>query len=346
MNSPVIGNHIEMYPAGDKMSVFNKSTGKTYVFGAAETKTIVLFDGKRSIEEISRESEIYSVEDIKRLVEALSAIGMFKEEKRKQHWFKLKIPVFNPNKLFKTGGFFTELFFSLIIFGSLALLFAGVIANATSFGGLFTKINSPDQILAEFLHMGILDWVIITLCSLVCLVLHELGHTIAARHYNVNVPEIGFMLYFLVPCAYTNISGINLLENKRKRIVVLLAGTFVNLGLIGIFYLFLGYVDAHTAAILLALIVANAVTIFTNGMVFIKHDGYYIAEVLFDEPMLKENAMNHLKQYVLNHKNKAVSKEGNIPSLTHIMYMMYSIVSLLYTPILIVGTLISAFMPG
>ena len=32
------------------------------------------------------------------------------------------------------------------------------------------------------------------------------------------------MLYFLVPCAYTSISGINLLENKRKRIVVLLAG--------------------------------------------------------------------------------------------------------------------------
>ena len=343
MFKPVIGNHIAMYPVGEKMSLFNKSTGKTYVIGINEARTISLFDGTRTIDEISRDSGIYSVDEIKKLIEALSGIGLFKPEKRKQHWFKIKLPVFNPNRLFKKDSYLTGVLFALIVYGSFILLLAGVSVNAAGFFGLLPKSNTPDQIIDEFMNLGVWEWVIIASGSLVCLALHEFGHTIAAHHYDVNVPEIGLMLYFFIPCAYTNISGINLLESRKKRVVVLLAGTFVNLELIGVFYLLLGYVDAHMGAVLLALIAANAVTVFTNGMVFIKHDGYYIAEVLLDEPMLRENAMNHLKETIINRKNK--KKEIMTSNLSHVMYLMYSIVSLLYIPIMIAGTLITVFLP-
>ena len=341
MLRPVVGNHIEMYPAGDKMSIFNRITGKTYVVGANESKVIGLFDGKRTVEEISTASGIYSVEEITKLVEALSMIGLFKAEKRKQNWFKIKLPVFNPNKIFRQESIITKIQFFVIAYGWLFLLPSGLAVNSFGFFGLVPENGSADEIVNEFMHMGVADWIIITLFSLVCLAVHELGHTVAARHYGVNVPEIGFMLYFLVPCAYTNISGINLLESRKKRIVVLLSGIFANLGIIGVLYIFLAHADVHTAAILLAVIAANAFTVFTNGMVFIKHDGYYIAEVLFDEPMLRENALAHLKKTIMNKNGRADSSSN----LTHTVYIMYSVLSVLYIPILIAGTLISAFMP-
>lgn len=341
MFKPIVGSHIEMYPFGDKMSLFNRSTGKTYVIGTNEAKAISLFDGKRTVEEISRDSGIYSVEDIKNLIEAFSGIGLFKADKRKQRWFKVKLPVFNPNKLFRKDSVITRVLFALVMYGSFAFLIAGITVCTAGVFGWLPRANTADQIIHEFSHMGVGEWVIIVTASVICLMLHELGHTIAARRYDVNVPEIGIMLYYFVPCAYTNISGINLLASRKKRISVLLAGTFVNLGLIGLSYILIGFADAHTAAVFLGIIAANAVTIFTNGMIFIKHDGYYIAEILLDEPMLRDNAMNHLKKLIIEHKNKTTSDRPD--ALAHIMYLTYAVVSLIYIPILIAGTLISVF---
>ena len=56
-----------------------------------------------------------------------------------------------------------------------------------------------------------------------------------------------------------------------------------------------------------------------------------------------EEYVNHLKETIINRKNK--KKEIMTSNLSHVMYLMYSIVSLLYIPIMIAGTLITVFLP-
>lgn len=81
MFKPVIGNHIAMYPAGEKMSLFNKSTGKTYVIGINEARTISLFDGTRTIDEISRDSGIFPLKRSKNLSKHLRKLVYLNQKK-------------------------------------------------------------------------------------------------------------------------------------------------------------------------------------------------------------------------------------------------------------------------
>jgi len=88
-----------------------------------------------------------------------------------------------------------------------------------------------------------------------------------------------------------------------------------------------------------------------NCMVFMKFDGYYVLSILFEDSQLKENAILHVRQVVtmlirdrkeLKESIKNILIDSN-NYLTHIVYCLYSIVSIFYVPVLIANILISIF---
>lgn len=96
------------------------------------------------------------------------------------------------------------------------MLIIGIIFNVWMLNRNIDYAVSISTIINEYMNLRITDVIVIYIGFIACLMIHELSHTIAARHYGVNVPEIGIMLYFFIPCAYTNISGINLLKSKKE----------------------------------------------------------------------------------------------------------------------------------
>ena len=160
------------------------------------------------------------------------------------------------------------------------------------------------------------------------------------------------MLYFLVPCAYTNITGINLLQSKGKRMVVLLSGSLVNLGLIGGCYIVMSLSSSPVIGLYGAiLMLVNIGTIFMNTMVFLKFDGYYMLETILNEPQLREKALAHSVGYLklIFSRNKeakqtfTVTIKESSSLLLHITYCVYSVMSIAYVPFVLLNTVIPFF---
>lgn len=342
-----IGTHIEAFPYEDtKLSIYNRNTGKTFVLGERESQVFKLMNGINTAKDIHIQCPFYTIEEIEKLAAAFSEIGLFEKQKRRFNPFKIKFRLFNPNKLFTENDIITKIFHYIICVGAPALFliafFAMRLINQNPVGYMSAA-------LAAFSSITLLDVVIITLLSFACLALHEVGHMITARRYGVNVPEIGVMLYFLIPCAYTNITGINLLKNKGKRLVVLLSGTLVNIGLIGICYLIMAFSKSpYVGMYCLALIIVNLGTIFMNTMVLIKFDGYYVMETILDEPKLRENAISHIINLVRisfgrNVEAKKAFKEtmkNDSTILMHVTYCVYAMLSVAYVPFIMLNTVI------
>lgn len=350
MEKYLIGSHIEAYPYDDnKLNIFNRNTGKTFVLGDKESRVFQLMNGANTVEDIHSKCPFYTVDEIKKLEGAFSEIGLFETKKNRFNPLKIKLRLFNPNRLFAENALVTKVLHYMICVGAPALFLIAFLAM---------RLLNPDPVLymeaslAAFSAINLVDFVVIALFSLVCLALHEVGHMITARRYGVNVPEIGVMLYFFIPCAYTNITGINLLKNKGKRLVVLLSGTLVNIGLIGMCYLVMALCSSPIIGMYcLALIIVNLGTIFMNTMVLIKFDGYYVMETILDEPKLRENAIGHivnlLKITVSRNKEakRAFSEtvKNDSAMLMHITYCVYAVLSVSYVPFIMLNTVIPFF---
>jgi len=343
----LIGAHIEAYPyENTKLSIYNKNTAETFVIGEKEANVFKMMNGANTVKDIQNECSYYSEEEIIKLADAFSKIGLFDKKKAKFNPLKIKLPLFNPNKFLKENGIVSKILHYSICIGAPVFFLISFIAMGILNPEPMTYVSNS---LAAFATIRAKDIIIIAVLSLLSLAFHEFGHMITARRYGVNVPEIGVMLYFLIPCAYTNITGINLLKSKGKRLMVLLSGTLVNIGLIGICYMLMAFnVSVSIGMYCIALIVINMGTVFMNTMVFIKFDGYYVMETIIDEPKLRENSFAHIFNLVKvlfdkNHEAKnlfraANNEESNL--LKHVTYCTYSILSVLYVPIIMLSTVI------
>lgn len=347
MEKYLIASHIEAYPFEEtKLNIYNRDTGKTFVLGEKESQVFKLMNGANTVEDIQSKCDFYTVEEICKLAQAFKDIGLFDKSKKKFNPLKIKLRLFNPNKFFKEDGLITKVMHYAICVGSPLLMLASLLvmrfANSDPAGHLTKSIETLSAV-------SVTDIVVLVIGALVFLSLHEFAHMITARRYGVNVPEIGVMLYFLIPCAYTDVSGINLLKSKGQRLMVLLSGSLVNVGLMGLFYMILALTDsASTGAYCIAFIIINFGTIFMNTMVLIKFDGYYILETLLDEPSLRENAMGHLFGFIkiIFSKNKeakkslSVIKNDSSAFLQHTAYCVYAVLSMMYVPFIMLNTVV------
>lgn len=350
MEKLLIGAHIESYPYEEsKLNIYNSNTGKTFVLGEKESQVFRCLNGVNTIADIQRDCPFYSHEEIEKLIAAFSEIGLFDKQKKKFNPLKIKLRLCNPNRILKENSLVTKVLHNLILIGSPLLLIAGLLMmrfRLTDTGAFIAGV------MASFSGIRVWDGILIAILSLLCLSLHEIAHMVTARRYGVNVPEIGVMLYCLIPCAYTNISGINLLKSKGKRLMVLLSGSLVNLGIIGLCYLVTALISSpilHMYAA--ALMLVNLGTIFMNTMVLLKFDGYYILETILDEPKFREKAIAHVADFfkIIFSKNKEAKRalaqtlQDGGALLLHVTYCFYAVLSVAYVPFVLLNTVIPFF---
>lgn len=352
-----INDYIDIQPLYEnKVLVLNKINGQSFELGNKESAVLLLIDGQRTPFEISRMCEYFSEQEIISLEKQLFELDIISKKKQlpKLNLFKIKIPLFSPNKFFK-DGILTELCYYIFITINIIFTFAGVISMLINLlYGIDNDKKMFIQSISSFGQFNIYDIIYVIIFFTLSLIFHEFGHMIVARKHKINVPDIGVMLYLLVPCAYTNLTFLNYCNNKKTKLKVFLAGSLSDCGLLGIsMTLFHLYAPNIISKYFLFSALVCMMSIIGNLVITFKFDGYYILQTLLDVDNLKKTSMSVVVAYigVLFSKFKNRDKkldlrqrgEGDV-NLEFLFSVIYIFLSVLYIPIMIGSGVIILFI--
>ena len=138
-----------------------------------------------------------------------------------------------------------------------------------------------------------LMWVAVSLV----IVLHELGHGYAVKHYGGNVPRMGFLLMFFLPGMFCDTSDSNLFQNPIHRVVVAVAGAYTELysATVATLIWFVSPADSLVAYLAYNVMMFSSV----SGLIFnfnplIKLDGYFVLSDWLDITDLQESSYRYL----------------------------------------------------
>jgi putative peptide zinc metalloprotease protein len=121
--------------------------------------------------------------------------------------------------------------------------------------------------------------------------IHESAHALTCKHFGRMVPNGGFMLYYLMPGFYVDVTD-SWLEPWRRRIAIFWAGPYSGFFLAGLSSL-LAFVlpPGVLSTIFFLLAVAAYLTNLLNLMPLLLLDGYWILEQWVEIPQLRARAL-------------------------------------------------------
>src|SRR5262245_39626010 len=200
--------------------------------------------------------------------------------------------LFDPDRLFtwlapKIGFFWTRTFLAFsagCILVAAALLWANRHDLATAFQSALRW------------ETAVLAW----LALLAILTCHEFAHGLTCKRYGGEVREVGFLLIFLMPCFYCNVSDAWLFRERSKRLWVTFAGGYFELFLWALAVFAWRLTAPGTLSNYLALVVLTVcgVQVLFNFNPLLKLDGYYLLSDWLEVPNLHERGHNHFKGQV------------------------------------------------
>jgi len=293
-----------------------------YFFTPEQWKLIELFDGKRSYAEIAEayteKTGIFSSEDTAReFADQLDEAGLFyrtaldlnstagqklAEERRRrrskisvsQMTFSTWDPDAYLSKLHEHVSFIYTKWFTaltLALFAIMALVFLGgwrEIWNDTAEYYTFTHKGAAD--LAEF-------WLLF--CGLGFF--HESAHGLTCKHYGGGVHRMGFMLLYLSPAFFVDVTEVYVYGGKWQRIAAIIAGIWIELTFCSIASIVWWGTPpgspVHDFAYKIMLITGVAVVLM-NLNPLIKLDGYYLFGELVGVAALKESSTEYASSWV------------------------------------------------
>lgn len=349
MQSPCINQNLELMPKDDgRIFIFNKSTKKTYSLGRNEYKVLSILDGNKTMEEIHKKCNNYSLYDIEKLINEFSKIGLLKTEDTNQSptdniekkvvdikdyqkkrfsimdkkifkIFSLKKGILHPdNSLDKDKMIFRILYFS-IIYLSLPIFLIGLLVSIGT-SSLSNSLTAP-------------SWYIFIPAFLISIFFHEFAHIIVAKNNGAHIAEVGIRLILIVPCIYSSIVGISYIENKIKRILISAAGILLNLQVAGIGFILTAFTEGNANNFFLWLSMFNLMLVMFNLIFLLKFDGYYILTELLNDKKLKENSLSFISYIVfgkLFRKAAVTNMRIKLSLKKKIIYVLYGTLNIAF----------------
>lgn len=176
-------------------------------------------------------------------------------------------------------------------------------------------------------------------------VVHELGHAIACTRQGVPCNEIGFGLFFLAPCLYTDASHAWLLPSRIQRTWVTLGGViaeFVFASVVGLLW-WLAEPGIARQQLFYLLTTCTVLSALINLNPLLRYDGYYLLSDYLQIPNLFNRSRRRLAKAIRSvllgaRDNKRIRRD-------HQWFLLgYAVISIAYRAIVITAALIFVFM--
>ncbi len=170
-------------------------------------------------------------------------------------------------------------------------------------------------------------------------ILHEFGHAFACRHYGGHVPEMGAFIMMFTPVAYVDATASWGFSNKWHRIIVSLAGMYVE-AFIASIAVFVWAMTGPSIVNSLAyniIFLASVITALFNINPLMRYDGYYIFSDLVEIPNLRARASQKVKivfkKWFLGIETNAVAPGRRLNTILFV----YGVLATIYRTMLILG---------
>lgn len=199
----------------------------------------------------------------------------------------LQIPLINPDTFLERTLPYAKHIFSRWFFAMWVCLVA--VAGFVAFKS-FHQLLQPIQgvLLPQNLPMMWLTLIVLKL-------FHEFGHAYATKYFGGYVPEMGAYLIVFTPCAYVDATACWGFTRKRDRLIVCLAGMYVESIFAAVAVLVWSVTDPgrlHDLAYNIILL-ASVITVLFNINPLMRFDGYYVLSDLVEIPNLRQRATRY-----------------------------------------------------
>lgn len=258
-------------------------------------------DGATSLDEIRRRAEErfqanVSADTLNGFVQKLHGLGLLDNgqsgavharspRRLRGNVLYLRWKAFDPDRLLdRLVGKVQWLFTPLFVLVSTILIALALGITTVHYGTIGRQMPQLYRLDFFLLAWGVL---------LTVITLHEFAHALTCKHFGGHVHELGFMLIFLQPAMYCNVSDAWLFPEKSKRLWVTFAGAFFELFLWALATLIWRLTDPTTSVNTLALIVmlTSGIKTLFNLNPLIKLDGYYLLSDFLDVPNLNRRSI-------------------------------------------------------
>ncbi|WP_461202762.1 hypothetical protein [Anoxybacillus sp. TBDG-1] len=268
----------------DKDYFIIKRYGKYFRLGVQEANMLRELTARRDVQTVLSKYEI-SEEDFSKFIHSLEecgVVGDVKKERKNILFYRFKL--INPDTYLHL---LVNKFLSNKTVNRLLLIFSALIIMMGSIIFLKNISQLTDGFFKDFVFFDFITFYIVTI---LVIFLHELGHGIACKYFGGKVEEIGFLLIFFSPALYCDVSGIWSFKDKKKKIITLIAGVYIQLIIFSLCSLAYDLYFGHSTW-LATFILWNVLMIFSNILPFIKLDGYWILSNIVEIPNLYEKSL-------------------------------------------------------
>ena len=204
----------------------------------------------------------------------------------------IRVPLFDPTSWLRNLGWLAHLCFHPLMFIAVtvvAFLLALHAVGSIDVGAIdWSRWRQSDVWLGTALSLAI---------TKSC---HELGHALACRRYGVECHEIGMLWLFCLPCLYCDVSDSWQLPSRWQRVMIALAGIYVELMIAILAYSgwWLAVPGTFQSVMLLTALSASVGTILINANPLLRYDGYFILSDVLNWPNLWQDASQALRNIV------------------------------------------------
>ncbi len=262
----------------------------------------------------------------------------------------LQIPLINPDGFLTRTAHLAAFVFSRWFFALYLVLMS--LAGAVAVGH-WRELIAPAH---DFFAVGNVGLMFIILILLK--VIHEFGHAYACKLRGGTVPEMGAFLVVFAPLAYVDATSAWGFTRKRDRLIVSLAGMYVETFIAALAVLVWAATPSPTTKIIAhnVLTLAGLVTVVMNANPLMRFDGYYILSDLAEIPNLRQRAQRFvqdvLKRIFFNVPITSASQSMNLMALllgygvsaaVYKAVLVLSIAAVIATRAYFIGIAIAAF---
>ncbi len=175
------------------------------------------------------------------------------------------------------------------LLGTVAVAILGLLA----FAGKLRQGRDPFEPFASSHIAGLL---LLVVGYYAAVFVHESAHALTCKHFGRRVDEGGFMLYYLVPAFYVNVTDA-WLEPWYRRIAVFWAGPYAGFVVAGLSSILVWLLSDGSVIgmVLFKLAVSAYIANAFNLMPLLLLDGYWILEEWLETPGLRERALHFVR---------------------------------------------------